>query len=534
MQEPKFNSKMEKSISIDESTNSSINSSHAVKSANPIWVKAQKVSVLLDSFGAETRGLERVLPDERATNLTKTSLSVMGLWLAGCGGLTSMASFFLGPLVFELGFKDSMVCALVSLTLGSLFASYCALMGPRSGLRQMVGARFLFGYWFIKFVSLLLIIGLLGWSVTNCVLGGQILAAVSSGKVPIEVGIVIINIITFFVSVFGIKHVLSAETFLAIPVIIALLLLYVVSGDHLNQYKDSISIGDSLTAKGSYLSYFALCYSVTSTWGTLASDYYILFPENTSQLYLFSLTFFSILLPTIFGAVISVFIANIAMYDPIWSNSYAEGGLGGLLEQVFSRWNGGGKFLLMVLWLSLISNNIVNTYSGAFGIQLAGVKLDKAPRWLLAICITVITLICSLVGRDKFSVILGNFLPMLGYWFTMYFTMLVEENCIFRTKRFIHLFKHEFEDVTELGSWPYYNFEIWNDYKKMTHGIAATISFCIGVAGAVLGMAQVYFIGPIAAHFGDFGGDLGMWLSMSFVAVSYPVLRYLELKKFGR
>ena len=69
----------------------------------------------------------------------------------------------------------------------------------------------------------------------------------------------------------------------------------------------------------------------------------------------------------------------------------------------------GGKFLLMIIFLSLISNNIINTYSAAFGVQLAGTMFAKVPRWLWAILLTAIYLICALVGRNEFSTILGNF-----------------------------------------------------------------------------------------------------------------------------
>ncbi|KAG7799486.1 hypothetical protein KL944_004084 [Ogataea haglerorum] len=66
----------------------------------------QSVSRKVDSLGVESRGIERCLPDERSTSKW-VLLSIAGLWNSGCGGLTSMSSFFLGPLLFELGYKDS-------------------------------------------------------------------------------------------------------------------------------------------------------------------------------------------------------------------------------------------------------------------------------------------------------------------------------------------------------------------------------------------------------------------------------------------
>lgn len=46
-------------------------------------------------------------------------------------------------------------------------------------------------------------------------------------------------------------------------------------------------------------------------------------------------------------------------------------------------------------------------------------------------------------------------------------------------------------------------------------------------------MYQVYFTGPIAKLVGD-GIDLGLPVSMGWVALLYPVLRFLELKYLAR
>ena len=47
-------------------------------------------------------------------------------------------------------------------------------------------------------------------------------------------------------------------------------------------------------------------------------------------------------------------------------------------------------------------------------------------------------------------------------------------------------------------------------------GIAAILSFCFGVVGAVVGTGQTLYTGPVAAMIGDYGGDIGTWLAFSF------------------
>lgn len=501
------------------------------------YMIVKKMSDKLDSMGVEVTGIDRIPADKRATNKTKQLIHVIGLWISASGGLSSMSSFYLGPLVFGLGLKKVLILGLTGQIFGCLIAAYCSLMGPRSGCRQMVGGRFLFGWWFIKLVCLASIIGVMGWSVVNCIVGGEILSAISHGKVPLVAAIIIIAVVSLCISIAGIRFLVRVEAYLSIPVTIAFLTLYIAAAPKYNY----LSSADSslLTSKevvGNSLSFFALCYSITSTWGSIAADYYILFPEDTPDIQVFLLTFLGIALPTTFVGMVAILIGNVAMNYPPWADAYNEFGMGGLLNAAFEEWGGGGKFLLILIFLSLISNNILNTYSAVFGMQLIGRPLARIPRWLWSFALTAVYLVLAIAGRYKFATILGNFLPMVGYWISMYFIILLEENAIFRTSKFKHLYTKEFEGVTEenehlCGGSNNYNFRIWNNQPRLTRGIAATLAFLCGAAGAIVGMAQTYYVGPLAQKV---GGDIAMWLCMGFSGITYPWLRYLELKRFGR
>ncbi|CAI4061927.1 hypothetical protein N7582_002003 [Saccharomyces uvarum] len=525
--------------------------------------KASWLSKKVDAMGVESTGIQRISPYERGTS-KRQFFHVAGLWLSATGGLSSMSSFLLGPLLFGLSFRESLASSLISVTIGCLIAAYCSIMGPQSGCRQMVTARYLFGWWFVKFVALASIIGVMGWSVVNSVVGGEMLAAISNDKVPLWVGIVIVTVLSFLVAIFGIKQVVKVETYLSVPVLTAFLLLYISSSDKYSLVDTYVSKGtlDSATLKGNWMSFFSLCYSITATWGSITADYYILFPEDTPYVQIFCLTFFGTFLPTCFVGVLGLLLASVAMSYKPWAEQYDAHGMGGLLWAGFQRWNGFGKFCVVVLVFSLVSNNIINTYSAAFSIQLSSVFCAKIPRWFWSIVCTIVYLVCALVGRNHFSTILGNFLPMIGYWISMYFILLFEENIIFR-RYFLHLYTKEFPPITDgmeksepIGSskelekssvtnihllkrrhketMHNYNWDKWEDYEVLTHGYAATFAFVVGVAGVVVGMAQAYWIGPIAAKFGEYGGDVAMWLSMAFSGVVYPPCRYLELRKFGR
>lgn len=47
-----------------------------------------------------------------------------------------MSSFYLGPLLFELGYVILLLAGLLGEILGCFIAAYCSLMGPRSGCQS--------------------------------------------------------------------------------------------------------------------------------------------------------------------------------------------------------------------------------------------------------------------------------------------------------------------------------------------------------------------------------------------------------------
>ena len=81
-----------------------------------------------------------------------------------------------------------------------------------------------------------------------------------------------------------------------------------------------------------------------------------------------------------------------------------------------------------------------------------------------------------------------------------------------------------------------YDVTIYNTPTLLPPGVAAVTAFFFGILGAVMGMSQVWFIGPIGKLIGDpaFGGDVGFELAFSFAAVSYIILRTIELKMVKR
>jgi purine-cytosine permease-like protein len=107
---------------------------------------------------------------------------------------------------------------------------------------------------------------------------------------------------------------------------------------------------------------------------------------------------------------------------------------------------------------------------------------------------------------------------MMAYWICPWITIVLEE----------HLLFHKLTSKA-------FDWSIYESKSKLPIGRAAFLSFLIGFAGAVVGMYQIWYTGPIALKVGGaYGGDIGAWLAIGFAGVVFPPLRWLELKKFGR
>lgn len=66
----------------------------------------------------------------------------------------------------------------------------------------------------------------------------------------------------------------------------------------------------------------------------------------------FLLTFFGLWIPICFVEILGAALMTIT--NPAYTQAYADGSTGGLVAQVLSPWGGGGKFLLVLLGLSVV------------------------------------------------------------------------------------------------------------------------------------------------------------------------------------
>ncbi|OJJ51312.1 hypothetical protein ASPZODRAFT_57139 [Penicilliopsis zonata CBS 506.65] len=460
----------------------------------------------LVEYNLEARGIERVSERERMTLTWVAYLQSFLLWVSINLAANNLTLGMLGPVVYGLSFLDSSLCAVCGCVVGSMVASWMATWGPVSGVRTMAVGRYSMGWWPSKIIVLLNLIQMLGYCLIDCVVGGQILSAVSpSGSMSVAVG-------HWAVATFGIQIFHYYERFAFLPQLIVVCILFGVSASKFDLAAPSQ--GDARTLVGNRLSFFSLCVSAAITYAPLAADFFVYYPENTSKSALFGLTFFGLMVSFTMALVCGIGLASGIGAHAEYAAAY-DRGAGALIVEGFGPLHGFGKFCSVVVALGLIANTIPPTYSSSVDFQILGRYAEFIPRVIWNTIGVIIYTVCALAGRGSLSEIFTNFLALMGYWVAIWFAILLEEHCFFRLRS---------------G----YNWGAWNDPSKLPVGIAAFVAFLVGWAGAILCMAQVWYIGPLASLVGDYGADMGNYVGFTWAALVYPPLRYLERRRFGR
>ncbi|KAG4028697.1 hypothetical protein MFRU_020g01360 [Monilinia fructicola] len=466
-------------------------------------------------FGVESRGIERVPSDERSI----AGMSQIGtLWLSANMVVSSFALGALSYPVFYLGFVDTILIILFVNLLGVMPVCFFSTFGPRFGLRQMVLSRFYFGWYGVKIIAILNILACIGWSAVNVIVGAQLFNAVNP-SMPGWAGIMVIAVATFIVTLFGYRVVHAYERYSWIPCFIIFLVVlgeFAHSGEFLN-----VPMGFGKSEAGACLSFAASIFGFATGWTSYAADYTVYQPVNRSRSSIFSWTFAGLIFPLLFTEMLGAAVATAMAAnggENVFKTNYTSSGIGGLLSSVLVPPLGRfGQFCIVILALSIIANNCPNIYSVSLSLQVLSSATARVPRFVWTFVGTLVYCGIAIPGYERFESVLENFMLLIAYWLAIYEGIALSEHVFF---------KKGFEG---------YRPENYMDASRLPPGIAATVALLFGAMGAVLGMAQVWFTGPIGKLCGlEYGGDLGFELAFAFSAVSYCGLRWVEVKKFRR
>ncbi|EDR06733.1 cytosine-purine permease [Laccaria bicolor S238N-H82] len=455
------------------------------------------------SYGIESRGIQPVPVEER----TDTQFSkIFFLWFSWNVNILTFSAGTLGPAIFGLGLRDSCLTILFFNIICCAPPAYLATWGPKLGMRQMVISRYSFGYYGIIIPCILNLLNMFGFSILNCILGGQALASAGNGNLSWTVCIVVIAIISLLVSFCGYEVLNWYEKMSWVPVLITFIIALGVGGKHLA----NPPLAEPATA-ASVLGFAGTLAGFAITFSSLSSDFTTYYTPNLLPWRIFGYSFAGLLLSIVtlqcLGAAVVIATPSI----PAWEQGYAGGNIGGLLEAMFFLM-GFGKFLAVLLSLSVAGNIAGTFYSISLNIQIFIPPLVVVPRYVFSLVATAIVIPISIVGAHRFYDTITNFLGLIGYWASAFIAIIILEHLLIRHNNPVE-----------------YDLDDWDAPRRLLSGIAALAARIASFGLVIPCMSQVWFTGPIAKMTGDIGFEVAFGVS----AVLYLPFRLLEIRILG-
>lgn len=454
---------------------------------------SQTISVPEES-AVEQGGIERISPTMRMHLRITDNFT---LWFSANLVISTVAIGALAVPIFALGFWDSVIAIVLFNLLGSLAVAFFATLGPKLGLRQMTISRFSFGWVGGGIMALFNVAACTGWSAVNAIVGGQLVAAVTGGTIARPVAILIIAVVTTIFGMLGYKYVHNYARYAWIPSALIFLVLALVAGPKFTMLPTpALNVAEI----ASFVSFGGAVFGFAVGWSSYASDYNVNQPEKTSASGVFWLTYLGVAVPCIL----------LEIFGLALTTAFKGASEGDLLAAAAQPLGGIGSFMLILLALSIIANNIPNAYSLGLSMQVLSKTCQRVGRITWTLYGALFYMLIAIPAVSNFNNTLSNFMLIIAYWLGPWAIILVEEHVIFRRGR--------------------YNVDDWNTRDKLPVGWAALVSMGFGFVGVYLGAAQAIFVGPIANLFNPpYGMDIGFELGLVLAGISYLILRRIEL-----
>ncbi|KAI5293236.1 hypothetical protein KEM52_005726 [Ascosphaera acerosa] len=459
----------------------------------------------------EERGIEPVRPDERTDTSADGFYDGFAIWASANITPATFAIGTLGPLS-GLGFWDSFLVIVIVDALTALIVAWIGHLGVQTGMRVMTIGRYSMGIWGGRVVIILQVCGQIGWSAVNSLSGAQVLTELSNGDCPLWAGNLIIGVCAAFICVVGYRAVRLFERWSWAVALFSFIFVARYGAKYFDAGVAPMPTGE--VEAQNILSFIGSCYSFLIPWACYAADYYVRLPETTSKYKLGA----AIWLGIFFGAGVTqilgaAFMTAVTKF-PEFALAYEEREIGGLLGQALIPIHGFGKFLLVLLALSVIACNLVNLYSMAFMCQNFHPSFVKVPRFVWSFVGAAIAMGISIGGEDNFETVLESVLSLIGYYGTAFVICMASEHYLFRRR--------------------YYPLQHWNDMTRLPLGVAGVSAVAMGFAGAILTMHQKWFTGPISKAIEPTNPELGWLFSAIFSFCTFIPLRWLEIRLFRR
>jgi purine-cytosine permease-like protein len=230
------------------------------------------------------------------------------------------------------------------------------------------------------------------------------------------------------------------------------------------------------------------------------------------RLKIFLYIYAGLLTPSIPLLVLGAAIGGAVPQVDSWNNAYAQTGVGGVMYEMLTPAGGFGKFILVLLALSVIGNIAISMYSVSLNLQMILPFFTKIHRLFFIVIVFAVMIPFAIRAAEEWESSLNNFLSIIGYWSGCFDAVLLEELIIFRKR-----------------DWSSYDQSIWNVGSKLPSGIAALGASLVSMALVIPGMSEVWYTGPIA----ETTGDIGFEMAFVVTALFYLPFRWLEIRIQG-
>ncbi|KIH89741.1 hypothetical protein SPBR_08978 [Sporothrix brasiliensis 5110] len=488
--------------SLSSSTDNMAAADDSSAAAHKPWHKRAIAYFTANTMEASAQG---PTPLEKRTD--RRAYTGFTLWFTLNCNILPITFGMLGP-EFGCSLRDSALVALFFTLLTALAPAYFSTLGPQTGMRQMMQARYSFGRYIVSIPVLLNMATLTGFCVIMVVIGGQCLTAVSGGSLSPYVGIVVMSLVALFVSFCGYKVLHVYEKYSWAPALLAIVVATGCGGKHL---KEQTAVDASPAA--AVVSFGMVVASYMLPWAAIASDFFTYVDPRVRPRTIFLSSYAGLVLSTVplmtLGAAIAGALANV----PAWNDGYEANMVGGVLDAMLQPAGGFGRFMTVLLALSLIGNTSATSYAITVNFPMLVPALGRVPRHLYAVFLAAVVIGVGIGASKDFYNNLNNFITLIGYWAAAFIAAFLVEHLWFRR-----------------GDCRNYDPRDWDSAGRLPLGIAAICAGLCSVALIVPSMSQVWYVGPIA----ETTGDLGFEFAFVVTALLYGPFRLLEKKLSGR
>ncbi|KAJ0162954.1 Purine-cytosine permease fcyB, partial [Colletotrichum tanaceti] len=234
---------------------------------------------------------------------------------------------------------------------------------------------------------------------------------------------------------------------------------------------------------------------------------------TVSRLRIFSYIYLGIITPSVPLLILGAAVGGALNNVPEWKSGWDAYGIGGVMAAMLAPAGGFGKFVLVVLALSVVGNIATSMYSAALCMQQMLPIFAKVPRIVFVVVALSIMIPMAIRAAEAWADSLGNFLGLIGYWAGCFDAVIIAELVMFRRM-----------------DYKSYDHAAWNVARILPSGLAAIGASVLSFGLTIPGMDQAWFTGPIART----TGDIGFISAFVLTAIFYAPFRWLEVRKRGR